>query len=85
MILSRGRGFTGNVPSENRVDAGVLSQSWRELPGILRIADGGMMRKFSWMLLVFLTISLWAVEGDGAENHAPLIICDVLSGSNHQF
>ena len=41
MILSRGRGFTGNVPSENRVDAGVLSQSWRELPAILRIADGG--------------------------------------------
>ena len=57
-------------------------ESFPQFCGLLM---GGMMRKFSWMLLVFLTISLWAVEGDGAENHAPLIICDVLSGSNHQF
>ena len=64
MILSRGRSFTGNVPSENRVDAGVLSQSWRELPAILRIADGGMMRKFSWMLLVSLVFSVYAEDKD---------------------
>ena len=44
----------------------------------------GMMRKFSWMFLSLLAVSLWAAEGEGAENHAPLIICDVLSGSNYQ-
>ena len=77
---------TANVCSESKVDAGVLSQSWRELPAMMGVGGvrdghgekvqeslkqvhydyknllGGMMRKFSWMLLV-LTVSLWAVEG----------------------
>jgi len=31
------------------------------------------MRKFSWMLLSLLTASLWAAEGEKAENHVPLV------------
>ena len=31
------------------------------------------MRKLSWMLLLLLTVSLWAVEGDEVENHAPMV------------
>ena len=33
----------------------------------------GMMRKLSWMLLLLLTVSLWAVEGDEAENQEPVL------------
>ena len=32
-----------------------------------------MMRKFSWMLLLLLTVSLWAVEGEKVANHAPVV------------
>ena len=34
---------------------------------------GGMMRKLSWMLLLLLTVSLWAVEGDEVENQEPVV------------
>jgi formylglycine-generating enzyme required for sulfatase activity len=34
---------------------------------------GGMMRKLSWMFLLFLTVSLWAVEGDEVENQEPVV------------
>ena len=32
-----------------------------------------MMRKLSWMLLLLLTVSLWAVEGDEVENQEPVL------------
>jgi len=32
-----------------------------------------MIRKFSWILLLLLTVSLWAVEGKEAENRVPLV------------
>ena len=31
------------------------------------------MRKFSWMLLLLLTVIVWAVEGKENENHVPLV------------
>ena len=31
------------------------------------------MRKLSWMLLLLLTVSLWAVEGDEVENQEPVV------------
>ncbi len=34
---------------------------------------GGMMRNLSWMLLLLLTVSLWAVEGDEVENQEPVL------------
>jgi len=32
-----------------------------------------MMRNLIWMFLLFLTVSLWAVEGDEVENHDPMV------------
>ena len=32
-----------------------------------------MMRKLSWIFLLLLTVGLWAVEGEKAGNHVPLV------------
>ena len=31
------------------------------------------MRKLSWIFLLLLTVGLWAVEGEKAGNHVPLV------------
>ena len=33
----------------------------------------GVMRNLGWMLLLLLTVSLWAVEGDEVENQEPVV------------
>ena len=33
----------------------------------------GMMRNLGWMLLLLLTVSPWAVEGDEVENQEPVV------------
>jgi len=31
------------------------------------------MRKLSWIFLLLLTVSLWAVEGEKVENHVSVV------------
>ena len=45
---------------------GIGEQSGRNLERI-------QMRKLSWIFLLLLMVSLWAVGGEKAENHVPLV------------
>ena len=39
----------------------------------LNLFGKSMMRKLSWIFLLLLTVGLWAVEGEKAGNHVPLV------------
>ena len=39
----------------------------------LNLFGRSMMRKPSWIFLLLLTVGLWAVEGEKAGHHVPLV------------
>ena len=43
------------------------------------------MRKLSWIFLLLLTVSLWAVEGEKVGNHVPVVANPIAKKLGYEY